>query len=731
MKNRRLQTLDRRSGNLQRTLLTAFLVLSFIPIIILGLVLRKQVADRTTELVVAQLDSVATLKEQEVKTFLEERRQDLGQVLTTSESKDNALYLLQHSPQTKGYRIAEGNTYGLFRSVQRQAVDFTELFLVNREGIVVLSTEPQHAGVVETNQAFYTEGLKDKYVSPLLVDPESGKSFLYLAEPVQDYSVGITRGVLVARLKTSTLDKVMLEQAGLGETGETYLVSQQGQLITPLRNQTSLSPDLDTYGIQESLAGRDGFDQYHNYAGTEVIGYYRWLPYAGAGLLAEQARSEAFAALDRLTRFAVSALVLVAIITTLVILAITRRISQPIVQLTESATRMADGDLDFSIDVHRRDEIGTLAQAFNSMTAQLRDLIGTLEQRVADRTTELERRSIQLQAAAETGSAAASMRDLNELLTKITHLISDRFGYYHTGIFLLGEKGEYAVLRATNSEGGQRMLDRGHKLKVGEVGIVGYVTANRESRIALDVGHDAVFFDNPDLPDTRSEMALPLIVGGELLGALDVQSKHEAAFSEEDISVLQMLADQVAVAIDNARLFAENQAALEASRRAYGELSQEAWGQFLRGQPDLGFLSTAEVDVTPAGGNWTPEMHQAAQTGSTVRTDGNTLTIPILLRDQVLGVVRLCKPEDAGPWTNDEVELMDTLIAQLEVALESARLYQDTQRRAAREQMVTQITTKIRATTDPQVMLQTAVSELREALGAKRAQVVIQPEGRG
>ncbi len=337
----------------------------------------------------------------------------------------------------------------------------------------------------------------------------------------------------------------------------------------------------------------------------------------------------------------------------------------------------------------------------------------------------LERRSQQLQAAAEVGRAAATIRNIEDLLSQVAHLISERFGFYHVGVFLVDENKEYAVLQAANSEGGEQMLARGHRLKIGEVGIVGYVTAQQEARIALDVGGDAVYFDNLDLPETRSEMALPLMVGDELLGALDVQSKREAAFSKEDIAVLQTLADQIAVAIENARLFSERQEALEAAQRAYGELSQEAWGELLRTQPELGFLSTLTHQARPAAGDWSPGMLEATQRGRITPIDQRTIAIPIILRDQVLGVVRLQKPENANPWHEDEIELMDTLIDQLEVALESARLYKETQQRAERERLVTDITTKIRSTTDPEQMLQTAVEELKRALNTSQAHFVV------
>jgi methyl-accepting chemotaxis protein len=188
------------------------------------------------------------------------------------------------------------------------------------------------------------------------------------------------------------------------------------------------------------------------------------------------------------------------------------------------------------------------------------------------RTRELERRTVQLQAAAEVSRTAISVRDRDTLLAQVTHLISAQFGFYHTGIFLLDEAEEYAVLRAANSEGGQRMLEKGHRLKVGEQGVVGYVTGTGEPRIVLDVGTDAVHFNNPLLPETRSEMTLPLKLGTQIIGALDVQSKQEGAFDEGDATVLQTMADQLAIAIENARLLQETQQTVHELSTAAAEM---------------------------------------------------------------------------------------------------------------------------------------------------------------
>jgi methyl-accepting chemotaxis protein len=200
-----------------------------------------------------------------------------------------------------------------------------------------------------------------------------------------------------------------------------------------------------------------------------------------------------------------------------------------------------------------------------------RSLLETNRQ-LSTRSRDLERRSVQLRAAAEVSRTAISVRDLDALLAQVTHLISQQFGFYHVGIFLLDETETYAVLQAANSEGGQRMLEKGHRLRVGEQGVVGYVTGTGEPRIVLDVGSDAVHFSNPLLPETRSEMTLPLKLGTQVIGALDAQSKQEGAFDEKDATVLQTMADQLATAIENARLLQETQQTVHELSTAAAEM---------------------------------------------------------------------------------------------------------------------------------------------------------------
>jgi signal transduction histidine kinase/CheY-like chemotaxis protein len=320
-------------------------------------------------------------------------------------------------------------------------------------------------------------------------------------------------------------------------------------------------------------------------------------------------------------------------------------------------------------------EMGRTLRRERELSAELQAHRGALEQRVVERTADLERRAIQSQAAAEVARDATAVRDVVELMRTTVARISERFDFYHAGIFLVDESLEYAVLRAASSEGGQRMLARGHRLKVGEVGIVGHVALSGQPRIALDVGKDAVFFDNPELLHTRSEIALPLKVRDRVIGVLDVQSTEEAAFSEEDVEVLQTMADQVALAIENARLLEEGQRTLRELQTAYGEHIRTAW-EGLETPPAFEY---DRVEVTRVAPGFPPGVEQAAVTE---REDGRSALVALLrLRDQVIGTLALEETEEARRWTEGEIELVEAVSEQVALALENARLFEEAQRR--------------------------------------------------
>jgi len=345
-------------------------------------------------------------------------------------------------------------------------------------------------------------------------------------------------------------------------------------------------------------------------------------------------------------------------------------------------------------------------QERSEMVNQLDSLRAHLEQVV-------EKQVVQLKASARVASEAASIHDLQELLNRTATLISDQFGFYHTGIFLVDENSEFALLYATNSEGGRRMLERGHRLKVGEEGIVGYVAVNNTPRIALDVGDDAVFFNNPDLPETHSEVALPLSVRGKVIGVLDVQSTHPAAFTEADIEILRQLADQVALAIDNARLLNQSQASLEQMETLYNRQVQNSWQKHLAGQ-------SVTYTYNPL---WIKPASQIDPIF--LQDDNHLLNAPIKVHGRRLGKLVFRRDSDQPAWSDAEYQLLSDSADQIALALENARLVEDAHNRSNQFQFLHELATAAAVHINLEGLLEDVSQRIRARFDVQHCGVVL------
>lgn len=321
-----------------------------------------------------------------------------------------------------------------------------------------------------------------------------------------------------------------------------------------------------------------------------------------------------------------------------------------------------------------------------------------INQQLQTQAEVIQHRAAQLTLSAEVARSVASLHDLPELLNTTVQLISERFDYYHAGIFLADDAREWAVLQAANSEGGQRMLAREHRLRIGRQGIVGYVMAAGQPRIAQDVGGDTVHYVNPDLPETRSEMALPISARGIVIGALDVQSTNANAFDDEDVRVLQSLADQLGVAIENARLFAATQRNIEELRALQREARRQG--------PTLG--EAAPTGYRYDGVNVSTLLPGESGPAGPVL---GTLHIPLNVGDEALGVIEIKRQGSEG-WSPDDVELTEAIANRMTLALENARLYEQAQ---ARAQQMTNLSEAALELTGPQFSL----SQLLDLIGKR------------
>lgn len=373
-------------------------------------------------------------------------------------------------------------------------------------------------------------------------------------------------------------------------------------------------------------------------------------------------------------------------------------------------------------------ETTTNARQLETTNQELLELRDVLETRIQDRTASLEKRAAQLQAVSSLARSIAAMQDLDELLPNIARLVSERFGFYHTGIFLLDDTAMVAVLKAVSSEGGRRMLARGYELPLDSNSIVGYVISYGEPRVIQDMGADPIFSSSPELPDTRAEIALPLRVSGKVIGVLDVQGKESDAFSADDIEVLSTLADQIAIAIENARLFSKSQKALTESQSTFERYVKQDWNSFAQQVRHTGYIFDGKHVIAMDRSAKRDQSRAAVQTGSLVLEKGavSSVSIPIRLRGQVIGVLDVRSKKGPREWSREEIMLLEAAAERAALALENARLLESAQRRAARERTIGEIAAKIGNASDFNSILRTTVEEMGRRIGA--AEVVFELE---
>ncbi len=353
---------------------------------------------------------------------------------------------------------------------------------------------------------------------------------------------------------------------------------------------------------------------------------------------------------------------------------------------------------------------------------QLLEYRDALKNQEEERTAVLGKRAAQLEAIAEFAQSIAQLENPDKIFAATTNLISERFGYYHVGIFLIDRHREFAVLQAANSAGGKKMVERGHRLRLG-TGIVGFAAQTSKPRLALNVGEDAVFFNNPDLPHTRSEVAVPLKYGDSLIGVLDVQSTEVSAFSEDDFQVLGTLANQLAIAIENARLLAEARTAASQVQEVYNEFVRTQWTRTGERLDYAGYRYNAgriEILESPNNADAAPNSGTSSQTGDSTRPPEprrGRIAVPVRLRGEVIGMLNVESNDPTKSWRTDEISLMEAVAERAALAMENARLFQDARRRAAKERMIAEATSHISSSMNIENILEATATELERVLG--------------
>ncbi len=537
---------------------------------------------------------------------------------------------------------------------------------------------------------------------------------------------GTPLGYVVAHLNNA---RIFFNNMRADDTASTYqafsfVVNAQKVLIVPPESREQATDGaIDSPAVTQALNGQGGtLVNYTAADGIDYVGYSATIPGTPLVLVAQAPTDTIFnASIDyfRPRIFVIGSGLLVLLI--VLVLLFSQMITPSLHRLRRATLALAEGRFDIPVpDAARNDEVGQLATSFVNMRDQVKVLVEDLENRIIARTRDIS-------ATQEISRYATTQRDLQMLMDRVVGLIIERFpNIYHAQIFLIDPDGLDAVLRSSTGTVGQELLSRGHRLGVGSLSVIGQVTQQGRLIIARDAAVSQVHRRNEFLPDTRAELAIPLNVGDRIIGALDVQSKIRDAFEEDQVNVLQTMADQIAIAIENARLFEESVqrfAQIEDSNRA---ATRRAWQEFMRDQraheivKEAGFAT--EIDTSDL-------RRTAIQRGELIIgqiTNRQTIPIavPVTLRGQTLGAVEWEIPMHS--LSEERLELAKELANRLALSLDNARLFQESQRAAERERLVNNIATKLTAQTSINDILQTAVREVGQALRAPQVSIRLQ-----
>jgi len=572
-----------RPTTIRTRLLVCFALVALVPVLAVSLAslgvayytARRQVTDR--------LESLAAVKQSDIEIAIHDLEQDLVIASNTDCAFERISVVLTLAQDHKHYGFYNRAVRKRLQGLVGQSPQLEEIFLLDLRGEVTLSTDEEQEGQDCGEQRFFNEGLAGPYAQlPFQLD--GGPESVIVAIPILGQQ-GRPLGVMAARGDVGRMNDILSERTGLGDTGKAFLVNADYAVLrgSSLPGPGSAGSPMpvsrtETPGIREAIDRTSHVAGiFTDYRGIRVLASYRWVPHLRIVLATEQDLSEGLRAVRGI--MVVNAIIAgtATVLAVVAALFVTGTIANPLTDLAETATEIANGDLDRRASTEREDEIGTLAHAFNSMTAQLQDLISNLERRVVERTHALqelnkmlEQRAIQLETSARVSRELTSILDIDDLLTQVVELIRGAFHYYHVHVFLLDQGNEHLVMRASTSP----TVPEHHRIAVDGRSINSEAIRQAEVTVSNDVKNNASFLADQYLPDVESELVAPLRLGERVIGTLDVQSAEVNAFSAQDLLVIQSLADQLAVAIENARLYDRSQelAVLEERTRLAREL---------------------------------------------------------------------------------------------------------------------------------------------------------------
>lgn len=780
-----------RNPNLATRLLFWFGLVGLLPLTVVTIISYVISSQSLTDQVTTALEVIAESKANQIELYASERQKDVS-VLSRQPIVADALEKYAQAVNSGGidspeYLAVEAE-YRSYLTDYTQAYEYQDLFLISADGNAVFSVQrgedlgsnyytgiykgTELAKVFVQSQTLLTADLSDFAYYPATNEPAA-----FLAAPVM--KDGNLIGAVALQINNTALYTTVNDFTGLGLTGEVVVGSKLENRIlylTPLRNdpyaafRRSVVIGSDTgLPVQESIKGLAGSGVAPDYRGKEVISSWRYLPGLRWGMVVKIDTEEAFASIAALRNAALGLGIASLFVVFLIAVFVSRTISRPIVNLTDVAKRISGGDVNMQAKVETTDEIGTLAGTFNTMTAQLREFIATLETRVADRTKALA-------TAGEVSRRISNITNQQQLAVEVVTQLQTAFNYYHAHIYLMDNAGENLLLAGGTGDAGKILLERGHSIPKGR-GLVGRAADTKQVVLVADTSKAEGWLPNPLLTETKSEIAVPIIAGDQVYGVIDVQNNAADSLTQQDADMISSIANQVGIALQNiasaesvvkrAReleavaaisTIASSETIVEKMLEQVVHLTQRRFGLYhahvFLYRPDMDDMQIiacgyreGDVHEGTHGTTAIPLTQQQSLVAraarsrqpvivNDVRSDPGwlpnpllpdtaaELAVPMIVGDQLIGVLDV-QAEQINAFTDADANIQTTLASQIAVAVQNARSLEAAQAQAERESALNLIGQRIQGTTTVDAALQIAVRELGHALGMKPAMVTI------
>jgi signal transduction histidine kinase/HAMP domain-containing protein len=669
-------------------LIVAFLALAFIPLGVLFFINYGFVQDLLTRMAEQTLNVAAEKTAADIDTFVESSRTTVQEAALWPE-------VIAYLDRLKaGLPVEDADRDLVWKALLRlnrpDETDNSAYALLDSQGRNVLDTsEIDNTGQDESNYEYFSVPFQtgETYVSPVTFDPTGKQAFLYFSSPVRNSEEEIV-GVLRVRYKADVLQQLIEAHNGLaGQSSYPILLDENYILLAH-----GAKPELKTKALDSSFKegldiatadGKSSFTVQLDDGGKSALATVKKLDTQLSWQVVFLQPQDAPLGLFRQHIFImIVVMIVIAIVILVGVLNLSKILTSPLVNLATVAQQMASGALGLQAPVVSQDEVGQLGQHFNSLASQMRELSDNLEQYISERTRALGSIVRSLEKSTQIGRQITTILNVDELVRNVVNRIQLEFSFYYAQIYLFDEKTGELVLAGGSGEIGRQLKAQAARLKVGQ-GIVGAVASTNEFFLSNDVSKVFNYISSPLLSDTCSELALPLRKGNRVLGVLDIQDDEVNRFTSADVSLMQSIANQTAVAIDNARLLAETQTALKEVERLNRRLTHEVWDEFTEEVKTSGyhFSRGTSLPIPPDSDVYLLPMKQAAAQRQLVkRIDGGgrnkseaELAVPLVLRGQVIGVLGV-KREDIKDWAEEEVAAVEAVANQVTLALENARL---------------------------------------------------------